>query len=468
MDSQSTSIASTKPDVRKPYLRVLTDKRREQNRRAQKAYRERLKKKLEVLEQQAGFGSSAPPNSNAQANTGHDTKASANADSIESKEQSEELPSSRIDLGDDVDENLSLSIEEAPITTTSRPDSRIINLADAFVAAGDLPMGGSTLPNVAFQIAPTPEPKLDVEEVEHTHEDYGEIDLHQIWAMPSEGHPYQMRYPTPPGSLFGSTSLMTLTPQDTTISHHSSIPRSKVADPYLNHMQLIGEENIEASLAVALALKITRSQYINDHPSHFPGCYVALNKSDLRSRTVTYRFADAFMDITPQLADHLDLVKQPLRPTPAQLLNPHPTYLDCIVFPYFRDHAVKASAEGILDHMNLFMDMMQGGLVCWGGTSGLSNRHGRSTKSGKRDTRDGVAWSTRSWEAKKWFLKKWTWLIGTEEEEEARGDVDGIWRGSRWWWAMRDEDDSNDEDGEEESLFAGERASNVETSGQCS
>ena len=39
--------------AKKPYVRIVTDKRREQNRRAQKAYRERLKKKLEVLEEQA-------------------------------------------------------------------------------------------------------------------------------------------------------------------------------------------------------------------------------------------------------------------------------------------------------------------------------------------------------------------------------------------------------------------------------
>jgi hypothetical protein len=170
------------------------------------------------------------------------------------------------------------------------------------------------------------------------------------------------------------------------------------------------------------------------------------------------------MNITPELHDHLEGVKPPMRPTPAQLLNPHPTYLDCIVFPHFREHAVKASVDGILDHSQLFVDIMHGGLVCWGGMSGLSNRHGRSTKSGKRDMRESVAWSTRSWEAKKWFLKKWTWLIGTEEEEEARGDVDGIWKGSRWWWAMRGEEDTDDDD---EQGYAGERVSEVETGGNC-
>jgi len=36
---------------RKSYVRVITDKRREQNRRSQKAYRERQKKRLEGLEE---------------------------------------------------------------------------------------------------------------------------------------------------------------------------------------------------------------------------------------------------------------------------------------------------------------------------------------------------------------------------------------------------------------------------------
>ncbi len=222
-------------------------------------------------------------------------------------------------------------------------------------------------------------------------------------------------------------------------------------------MHLIGEGNIEASLAIGAVLKISRSQYINDQPSHFPSCYVALNKPDPRSptnsmslNTVTYRIADAFVEISPALKEHLEEVKQPMRPTPAQLLNPHPTYLDCIVFPQFRERAVRASVDGVLDHAQLFTDFMHGGLVCWGGMSGLANKHGRSGRSGKRDMRDNVAWSSRSWEAKKWFLKKWTWLIGTEEEEEARGDADGIWQSSRWWWAMRGEDDSDEDDDAQE------------------
>ena len=314
----------------------------------------------------------------------------------------------------------------------SNNDQKVINLADAFAAAGDLPFGQGSLPGIPFQIAPpTPEPDFDEETVEHLHEDYGDIDMCSIWSVPTKGQ----QFPSPPTSLSGSKSSLVLTPRRTPNVYSPS--RSSTADPYLNHMRLVGEGNIEASIAVGLTLRISRSQYVNDHPSHFPSCYVFLNKPDPQSptnsisaRTVPYKIDDKYMQISPELRDHLAEVKQPMRPTFAQLLHPHPTYLDCIVFPHFRELAVKASVDGILDHPQLFLDLMNGGLVCWGGMSGLSNRHGRATKSGKRDMRESVAWSTRSWEAQKWFLKKWTWLIGTEDDEDARGDVDGIWRAS--------------------------------------
>ncbi|EXJ62365.1 hypothetical protein A1O7_02799 [Cladophialophora yegresii CBS 114405] len=439
---------------RKAYVRKVTDKRREQNRRAQKAYRERLKKKLEVLE---GQTATAPPQ----------------ADAAALPDRTVTVPSTEIYAEGDVDlDDESPASPPEVLPTETRLDSRVINLADAFVAAGDLPFGQGSLPGIQFQVAPeTPTPGSHAEAVvEHTHDDYGDIWMAPIWAMPTKPDLPRKPYPTPPGSLQGSKSFITLTSHRTSSGFPS--PRSAIADPYMNHLRLVGEANIEASVAIGLALKISRNQYLNDHPSHFPGCYVALNKPDPRvptnsisPTTVTYRIAGTFMQITPQLQAHLEDVKQPIRPTPAQLLNPHPSYLDCIVFPHFREHAVKASADGILDHGQLFMDIMHGGLVCWGGKSGLSNRHGRSTKSGKRDLRESVAWSTRSWEAKKWFLKKWAWLIGTEEEEEARGDADGIWRGSRWWWNMRGEEDSEDED--EGQGFACERVHEVEAGGNC-
>ena len=461
--SAPSSTAWTKTTSRKPYVRIVTDKRREQNRRAQKTYRDRLKKKLEVLEEQAAATLILP-----------------DANDDDPDELLDDGSVSATDVRVDVDVanggggyagRVSPTFIETQFlsgTARSMRNPKMINLADAFAAAGDLPFGQGSPPGIQFQVAPpTPEPEVD-EVVRHTHDDYGDIDMRTIWAYPAR----RQQYPTPSGPLQGSKSSLILTPRRSPGEFPPPL-RSTIADPYVNHMHLLGEGNLEASLSIGYALKISKSQYVNDHPSHFPSCYVAFNKPDPRSPTnstssdtVAYKFADGFMNVTRQLQEHLDGIKAPLRPTPAQMLHPHPTYLDCIVFPRFRELAVKASADGILDHHALFMDLINGALVCWGGMSGLSNRHGRSMKSGKRDMRDSVAWSARSWEAKRWFLKKWTWMIGSEEDEEARGDADGIWKGSRWWWTMRGEEDS-DEDEYNELSSAGARASEVEVSAHC-
>jgi hypothetical protein len=452
---------STEKGPRKPYVRVVTDKRREQNRKAQKAYRERLKKKLEDLEEQAAAVAPRVDELN--------SADSASDSHLEDDAEAEAQRSNQRNRINSPPDSESRSTRNAP--DTSYTTSRSINLADAFAAAGDLPFGQGLIPSIQFQVARTPEPSEPEFHADCFHGalgDFGDVDMHQIWAVPESRHAANPKYPSPPQSTTGSRTSMVLTPRRPLKSPR---PDSNFADPYVNHVRLVGEGNIEAALSIGLALKISRSQYINDHPSHFPTCYVTLNKTDpshplslVARNSVTYKVGDKHMTVAPALMEHLESISQPIRPTPAQLLNPHPTYLDCIVFPHFREHAVRASAEGILDHGQLFMDLMHGGLVCWGGMSGLSNRHGRSSKSAKRDMRDNVAWSSRSWEAKKWFLRKWTWLVGTQEEEEARGDTDGIWASSRWWWSMRGVDDSEDEEDDEDG-FSEVRVSEVDAGG---
>ncbi|KIX09455.1 uncharacterized protein Z518_00535 [Rhinocladiella mackenziei CBS 650.93] len=417
--AQNSTAQSATPGraPRKPYVRLVTDKRREQNRRAQKAYRERLKKKLKVLEEQAVSTSS-----------NLDTPLVSTTD---------------------------INVEDVPLfrkpsQTTNRLDPRVIDLADAFVAAGDLPFGQGSIPSIRAPVAP-PSPTPDLESVEHVHDDYGDMNLGGIWAGP-QNSPRQDSVPS--ASHSKSPVRMTFAPHR--IPNRFRFPSPKtVADPYINHMRLVGEDNIEASLAIGLSIGISRSAYLNDHPSNFPSCYVALNNLYPRNSTsshVEYQFFDTAISITPQLHHHMNSVNSTLRPSPAQLLHPHPSYLDCIIFPHFRDQAVRAAVQGVLDHAELFQDLVHGGLVCWGGTSGLVNRYSRKPSCRKRDMRDSVAWSTRSWEAKRWFLKKWTWLIGTEEDEEARGDVDGIWKSSRWWRSMRGEFDSDEEDEAEDEV----------------
>ena len=151
---------------------------------------------------------------------------------------------------------------------------------------------------------------------------------------------------------------------------------------------------------------------------------------------------------------HMSRIKHPLRPRPVQMLYSHPSYLDCIVWPRFRERVVQASVDGVLDHVEFWMDLMGGGVVCWGGSTPGGNG-GRARRRGRRGGMgEGVPWHARSWEARRWFLEKWGWLVGSEEEEEREGERDGIWGCSRFWWGMRgeveSEDEDEDEDGEEE------------------
>jgi hypothetical protein len=416
MATQSqTSKASGAP--KKPYVRIMTDKRREQNRRAQKVYRERLKKKLEALDEQP-----AP----------------------EAVSITDELPADSVsEIGEPVGSISSDNLQ---------PKGRVLDLADAFTAAGDLQLqgGGPMFAGLQFQIGAEPlSPDSEGAHFNHTNdEDYGDMDMRLIWETPvTETQPT-------PATSGDSTSITLFSPQ-----RPPSTSSSGLADPYMNVMRLVGESNLEASIAVGLSIRISRSSYVNDHPSWFPTCYVAqtqcIGVPPERLVKVPYKFTQGTMHLPIALKEEIDSIRQPLRPTPAQLLHAHPTYLDCIVFPHFREQAVIASHRGQLDHGSLFMDLMGGGLVCWGGMSGKSNRHGKAGRQGGRDSRDSVAWSSRSWEAKRWFLKKWTWLIGTVEDEEARADTDGIWRGSRWWQDMRGEDDSDDEESFTSSMGMG-------------
>ncbi|KAK5203405.1 hypothetical protein LTR72_007876 [Exophiala xenobiotica] len=524
---------------KKKYVRVITDKRREQNRRAQKAYKDRLRRKLEELEGWAEAQSSSTATATA-------TAAGAQQDENENENEAStnvtvQQPASVSGSGNgsgrrrQVQQSVprgrgrhdpsSVASQHTSSTTRtqatspspgnsnsypdliepvysstsihsqSEPDPHIIDLGDAFAAAGDLPFAAGSLPGLAFlgqdMSTPSPTPKSSTipdAETEihldgnaglvhhHVHEDYGELDMRHIWAMPPRPPWQNYTPPTRKKNKKRSSTALMFTPQSQS-SHHSfpggfgvgigidggrntntsfgistQVPR--IPDPYANHMRLWTEDNVEAAIAIAMAIGISRSDYLNDHPSRFPGCYVALNRpSDMAvARPIKYMFDGSDgqgwrngMEVTKELSEHMDLVKPALRPTPGQLLEPHPSYLDCVVFPWFREHAVRASVAGKLDHMELFMDIMNGGLVCWGAGSGMGTGRIGKKGVGKRGMRESVAWNTRSWEARRWFLKKWEWLVGTEEDEERRGDVFGIWRGSRWWWRMRGDDDEDDD-----------------------
>lgn len=423
--AMTTSTDSSSASAKKPYSRQMTEKRKEQNRRSQKVYREKLKKKLEELEEKV---------------------------QEQAQPKQSESPVEATVRG--IPEQLSPS----PVsTTTSKEGSNIIDLNVAFAAAGDLVLPtDSSLP--AFELgsrdrswqsssstnAPTPAESTTADDAPipiclaaevYMPADPSSADMRPMWPMPQ--HLWTEFY-TPPTtkerrlprqistssySSSRTTPSLSWSPLSRRTSAHS---HTGVPSPYLNHLRLLGESAFYATLSIATALGITRSAYVNDHPSPL---------GPFNSRSPIY---------------NLKSIPKDLRPTPEQLSLTHPSYLDCIVFPRFRSAAIVLSARGELNHAALFLDLMHDGLVCWGGSTG-------------EDMRDGVAWSRRSWEARPWFLRRWGWLLAVDTAVQGVGlrqgegvvvneegdDHDGMFAGSRWWRNMRGEvEDEKQEPGE--------------------
>lgn len=383
---------------RKPYVRVVTEKRREQNRRSQKAYRERLKKRLEGLEELEEQVKAKTP------------KVLATETYHSLQEPVGHLHQDPVDVED------SPAVLQSGIHLRHNPaDSSVIDLEEAFELGGDLP-----LPPTQFSL-----PLLNIAIRPRTPTSAVPLQGSSQWTVARQ--PWLAFSPIqPPASSPRDESTDTLV--DSTTTTATPIASWPGFSLHANFLRLQGENSLAACLAIAATLGITQDSYINDHPSPFYLSSRAFDSGFLASGTEfgytppAYLESPAVIDSpTPSLHSTLSLarIKPDLRPSKTQLMTPHPSYLDCIIFPSFRDRAIELSAANKLDHWDLFCDIINDGLVCWGS----------ATKSGMEN---GVAWSMRSWEARPWFLKKWWFLAGGEDEE--------VWQGSRWWWSMRGED----------------------------
>ena len=419
--------------AKKPYVRIMTDKRREQNRRAQKAYREKMKRKIEDLETQA-----------------------ATTNRVHEDQHSSESGSSS-----PVQEHMNgTSQAQAPKDPPS-----FVDFGNIFSAAGDL-----SVPNFAFGPAfdlprdPTPAPSTKA--LTYRDEIPPGTDPLSLWQMPERSPGAAYSPPQSAPSSYMSGSLTAIAPayayerQKALIRQHQQQSRSRqtspsltntdtssslaltLPSPHLNHLRLASESNLSASLAIGISIGISNTAYLEDHPSLFPRCTAKL----FPTATLELLSGRGYPFAPKEFRDHITPMKSSLRPSAVQMFYSHPSYLDCIVFPRFREKAVQASVDGKLDHVEFFLDLMHGGLVCWG--SSMPSATGRKKR--RRGMQDQVAWSTRSWEARRWFLEKWAWLTGSEKEEEDEEDGEGIWKSSRWWWAVRGEVESEDEWSEDE------------------
>ncbi|EHK45978.1 hypothetical protein TRIATDRAFT_88640 [Trichoderma atroviride IMI 206040] len=118
----------------------------------------------------------------------------------------------------------------------------------------------------------------------------------------------------------------------------------------------------------------------------------------------------------------LDHIKEHLKPTQNQLTHRHHPYIDTLPFRAFRDRliAVIQAQPPIINMPELCHDLQSDGVICWGSSAGAGTGH------------SGAPWDIRSWEVRPWFLKKW-WML----TEGAEGEM---YQQARWWCEMRGED----------------------------
>ncbi|KAH8658087.1 hypothetical protein BX600DRAFT_514608 [Xylariales sp. PMI_506] len=153
------------------------------------------------------------------------------------------------------------------------------------------------------------------------------------------------------------------------------------------------------------------------------------NSACLFSEINCYGVSPLYRPITPQddpqvlLANaRVPSLPPHLQPTLPQILYPHPPYLDALPFPALRARAIVMAA--LMPHAFDLDDLKKdiyfyGGLVCWGRDGGGGGGGG-----------GGQPWDVRSWEVMPWFLTKWKMLVGGESGE--------IWAQSRLWQSLRE------------------------------
>ncbi|KAL7948629.1 hypothetical protein V8C42DRAFT_255862 [Trichoderma barbatum] len=125
-------------------------------------------------------------------------------------------------------------------------------------------------------------------------------------------------------------------------------------------------------------------------------------------------------DITQQIA--FADIKDDLKPTQNQLTQRHHPYIDTLPFRAFRERliAVIHTEPIIINMQELCLDLQNNGVICWGSSAGAGTGH------------SGAPWDIRSWEVRPWFLKKY-WMLteGTEGE---------MYQQAKWWCELRGED----------------------------
>jgi hypothetical protein len=183
--------------------------------------------------------------------------------------------------------------------------------------------------------------------------------------------------------------------------------RANLADPYANTLRLHQTTLCWAFYQNVLHIGMDETICNEEKASPFYRPDVACAADDAIVRSVQSTFA---------------CLKRDLRPTKEQILIPHPGYIDALPWPDVRSRIIELIAHDppLFDEDQFCMDMENDGLRCWGSVS---------VRPGAQTMGSGAPWDARSWEAKTWFLAKWSFVVGGEEGELSRNSL--------WWREMR-------------------------------
>ncbi|KAF3483215.1 uncharacterized protein GIQ15_02539 [Arthroderma uncinatum] len=189
--------------------------------------------------------------------------------------------------------------------------------------------------------------------------------------------------------------------------------RQDVADPYANNLRIEQVCTISAVHTLATHVGITEAVICSDEPlSPFFRPIAETADNTTKENTV-----NAVQRIFKRL-------KPDLRPSSEQITIKHHPYIDILPFPTLRKNLILGQGE--VDEDEFFHDILAG-LACWG-SAGIGKRD-RQVSTGYAST--GTPWDVRSWEATPSFLNKYWILLGGEEGE--------LVRQSEWWRGIRGE-----------------------------
>jgi len=166
-----------------------------------------------------------------------------------------------------------------------------------------------------------------------------------------------------------------------------SSSRNYVADPYANHLRLHTLTLVQACLFNAAHLGIHNLNCCDDTISPLFSPEIGTSDHPLA--------------LAQSLQRTFSYIKRDLRPTVAQVTIPHHPYLDVFPFPEVRSRIIELTAcdPPLLDEDAFWADSFNNGIVCWGS---ISTGGGVAPPEGGGAPWDTRSWEAKQWFLTKW------------------------------------------------------------------